>query len=146
MVSPAGFSFAPFAQWSSEVLGADFILPFALTNSGRLPSALHTVETLPSFAHSLTGRGFGSSRLIPTEKAPTRGAFSVGEPGGIRNAASIGVTPHRGDHLFRLTSEPTKFPPLTVVGSSPHDLLIRRKRKPSSVIAIFQPSQQSNIN
>ena len=43
----------PFAQWSPETLGAGFILPFALTNSGRLPSALPTGETLPSFAPSM---------------------------------------------------------------------------------------------
>ena len=40
----------PFAQWSPETLGAGFVLPFALTNSERLPSALPTGETLPSFA------------------------------------------------------------------------------------------------
>ena len=40
----------PFAQWSPETLGAGFVLPFALTNSECLPSALPTGETLPSFA------------------------------------------------------------------------------------------------
>ena len=56
---------------------------FAPTNSGRLPAALPTGETLPSFAHSLTGRAFESSRLVPTEKAPTRGAFPLVSPAGF---------------------------------------------------------------
>ena len=43
----------PFAQWSRRALGADSSLPFAPTNSGRLPSALPTGKTLPSFAHDL---------------------------------------------------------------------------------------------
>ena len=46
----SGWDSIPFAQWSPEALGTGFILPFALTNSGRLPSSLPTGETLPSFA------------------------------------------------------------------------------------------------
>ena len=35
----------------------------------------------------------------------------------------IDVAPHCGDHLFRLTSEPMRFPPLEVIGSSPRSSL-----------------------
>ena len=65
----------PFAQWSPETLGAGFVLPFALTNSGRLPSALPTGETLPSFAAAFWSRirGFG----FPTEQCE----FSPFSPG-----------------------------------------------------------------
>lgn len=35
------------------------------------------------------------------------------------SATSIVATPHSGDRSFRLTSAPTSFPPLAVVGASP---------------------------
>ena len=35
------------------------------------------------------------------------------------SATSIDVTPYYGDRLFRLSSEPMRFPPLEVIGSSP---------------------------
>ena len=52
----------PFVQWSPEALGAGFILPFTLTNSGRLPSALPTGETFLSFAPSML---HNSGSLVP---------------------------------------------------------------------------------
>ena len=42
---------------------------FALTNSGRLPSALHTVETLPSFATAAVCSNPQniSSKIVPSQ-------------------------------------------------------------------------------
>ena len=67
-----------FAQWSPETLGAGFILPFALTNSSRLPSALPTGETLPSFA--TWARGSESHPLIQpkNENTPVWGCSIFG--------------------------------------------------------------------
>ena len=65
LVSPAGLSVRSIVAWD---LVAGPRLLFALTNSGRLPLALPTGEMLPSFAHSLTGRVFESTRLKPTKK------------------------------------------------------------------------------
>ncbi len=42
---------------------------------------------------------------------------------GLILATSIDVAPHCGDHLFRLTSEPMRFPPPEVIGSSPRSPL-----------------------
>ena len=56
----------------------------------------------------------------PPESGAHPGAFSdSGRAGWDPSAASIGAAPHCGDRLFRLTSEPMKYPPPVVIGSSP---------------------------
>ena len=91
----------PFAQWSPETLGAGFVLPFALTNSGRLPSALPTGETLPSFAAAAAG-SFPSFRIAKT-RSTHEGHFGfLCRSGGIRTRGLL-VPNQRFCRFFRLS-------------------------------------------
>lgn len=73
----------PFVQWSPEALGAGFILPFTLTNSSRLPSALE-----PMF-RMLNRRDCPLDRsLVSHEKA----ADEISATGGPRRLSPVDVS------------------------------------------------------
>ena len=61
--------------------------------------------------------------LLVSVRKRTRTAGGIPSCPGLIPATSIDVAPHCGDHLFRLTSEPMRCPPLEVIGSSPRSPL-----------------------
>jgi hypothetical protein len=68
------------------------------------------------------GRRWDAAFLLLNYPAPSGADRAECRLSGVRRAlpsTSIGATPHWGDRLFRLTSEPMRFPPLAVIGSSP---------------------------
>ena len=73
----------------------------------------------------LTASGTGIQLLSFPETDPIsiRGQSFFGRAAesitSVLSATSIGATAHRADRLFRLTSAPSRYPPLAVDGSSP---------------------------
>ena len=106
----------PFAQWSPETLGAGFVLPFALTNSECLPSALPTGETLPSFAAAAAG-SFPSFRIAEI-RSTRKGHFGfLCRSGGIRTRGLLVPNQTRYQtalHLDTGADEGTRTPDLLI--------------------------------
>jgi len=80
----------------------------------------------------------------PPESGAHSGAFSdSGGAGWDPSAASIGAAPHSGDRLFRLTSEPMKFPPPAVIGSSPRSAFHIKSAPAGSDLKLHAPHRKT---
>ena len=111
----------PFAQWSPETLGAGFVLPFALTNSGRfrLRRTAHRADTSLVCPRPFQVHGFKSPSFRIAEIRSTRkGHFGfLCRSGGIRTRGLLVPNQTRYQtalHLEAGADEGTRTPDLLI--------------------------------